>query len=90
MMFDRFDHKTLQEMFDGKEVSPVLPYESIDADRDTVTASTQASGRISISGVQPKDVLMYSLMALNGFKKILPLLPILVRTRMERTINMMR
>ena len=54
MMFDKFDHKTLQEMFDGKEVSPVLPYESIDADRDTVTASTQASGRISISGVQPK------------------------------------
>ena len=24
MMFDKFDHKTLQEMFDGKEVSPVF------------------------------------------------------------------
>ena len=42
------------KMFDGREVSPVLPYDSIDADRDTVMASTQASGSISISGVQPK------------------------------------
>ena len=49
-----YDAKTLQEMFDGKQVSPVLPYESIDADRETVEASIQASGRISISGVQPK------------------------------------
>ena len=53
-MFEQYDSKTLQEMFDGKQVSPILPYESIDADRETVTASTQASGRISISGVQPK------------------------------------
>lgn len=49
-----YDAKTLKEMFDGKRVSPILPYESIDADRETVEASTQASGRISISGVQPK------------------------------------
>ena len=46
MMFEKYDYKTLQEMFDGREVSPVLPYDSIDADRDTVTASTQASGRM--------------------------------------------
>ena len=41
-------------MFDGQVVSPILPYDSIDADVATIEASTQASGRISISGVQPK------------------------------------
>lgn len=53
-MTEQYDHKTLGEMFDGREVSPILPYESIDADIATIAASTQASGRISISGVQPK------------------------------------
>ncbi len=53
-MIERYDHKTIMEMFDGQNVSPVLPYESIDADVATIEASTQASGRISISGVQPK------------------------------------
>ena len=53
MMTD-YDHKTALEMFDGQVVSPILPYDSIDADVATIEASTQASGRISISGVQPK------------------------------------
>ena len=41
-------------MFDGKVVSPILPYVSIDADIEINTSSTQACGCISISGVQPK------------------------------------
>ena len=49
-------------MFDEQEVSPILPYESIDADVETIEASTQASGRISISGVQPK----YAMVVDNG------------------------
>ena len=61
-MIEKYDHKTLVEMFDGQEVSPILPYESIDADVATIEASTQASGRISISGVQPK----YAMVVDNG------------------------
>ena len=53
-MTTSYDHKTIKEMFDGHNVSPILPYDSIDADVATIEASTQASGRISISGVQPK------------------------------------
>lgn len=53
-MIEQYDHKTLADMFDGQNVSPILPYDSIDADIETIAASTQASGRISISGVQPK------------------------------------
>ena len=49
-------------MFDGRDVSPILPYESIDADVATIEACTQASGRISISGVQPK----YAMVVDNG------------------------
>ena len=61
-MIERYDHKTLVEMFDSQNVSPILPYESIDADVATIKASTQASGRISISGVQPK----YAMVVDNG------------------------
>lgn len=61
-MIEKYDHKTLVEMFDRQEVSPILPYESIDADVATIEASTQASGRISISGVQPK----YAMVVDNG------------------------
>lgn len=61
-MITQYDHKTLMEMFNGKNVSPILPYESIDADIATIAASTQASGRISISGVQPK----YAMVEDNG------------------------
>ena len=61
-MMENYDHKTLVEMFDGQNVSPILPYDSIDADVATIEASTQASGRISISGVQPK----YAMVADDG------------------------
>lgn len=61
-MIEKYDHTTLVEMFDGREVSPILPYESIDADVATIEASTQACGRISISGVQPK----YAMVVDNG------------------------
>jgi len=61
-MIEKYDHKTILEMFDGQEVSPILPYESIDADVATIEASTQASRRISISGVQPK----YAMVVDNG------------------------
>lgn len=61
-MIMQYDHKTLVEMFDGQDVSPILPYDSIDADVATIDASTQASGRISISGVQPK----YAMVVDNG------------------------
>ena len=61
-MIEQYDHKTLVGMFDGQDVSPILPYDSIDADVATIDASTQASGRISISGVQPK----YAMVVDNG------------------------
>ena len=57
-MIEQYDHKTLVEMFDSQNVSPILPYESIDADEATIEASTQASGRISISvdsGIRPTE-----------------------------------
>lgn len=53
-MIEKYDHKTIVEMFDGQEVSPILPYDSIDADPKTIAESTQASGRLSVSGAQPK------------------------------------
>lgn len=49
-MDKQYDCKTILEMFDGHEVSPILPYDSIEADANTIKASSQASGRISISG----------------------------------------
>ena len=61
-MIEQYDYKTLVGMFDGQDVSPILPYDSIDADVATIDASTQASGRISISGVQPK----YAMVVDNG------------------------
>ena len=61
-MIAYYDHKTLVEMFDGQNVSPILPYDSIDADVTTIDASTQAGGRVSISGVQPK----YAMVVDNG------------------------
>ena len=62
-MIDHYDNKTKAEMFDGLNVSPILPYDSIDADASTIEASTQAVGRISISGVQPK----YAMVVDNGY-----------------------
>ena len=61
-MMGKYDHKTIVEMFDGHEVSPILPYESLDADAKTIAESVQASGRISVSGAQPK----YAMVVDNG------------------------
>ena len=41
-------------MFDGVDVSPMLPYESFEDDRDIVLKIAEGNGRISLSGVQPK------------------------------------
>ena len=61
-MIEQYDHKTIVEMFDGQNVSPMLPYESLDADTETIAKSVQASGRISVSGAQPK----YAMVVDNG------------------------
>lgn len=49
-------------MFDGKSVSPILPYFSLDVNRETAELVVKGNGRISLSGVQPK----YSMVAENG------------------------
>lgn len=49
-------------MFDGKSVSPILPYFSLDVNRETADLVVKGNGRISLSGVQPK----YSMVAENG------------------------
>lgn len=61
-MNNHYDRKTIVEMFDGHEVSPILPYDSIEADANTIKESTQAGGRVSISGAQPK----YAMVVDNG------------------------
>ena len=61
-MNKHYDRKTIVEMFDGHEVSPILPYDSIEADANTIKESTQAGGCVSISGAQPK----YAMVVDNG------------------------
>ncbi len=50
----RYDHRVLRDMFDGKEVSPVLPYTNLVDDREAIAQITEGIGRVSLSGVQPK------------------------------------
>ena len=57
-----YSKQTLREMFDGRRVSPILPYMSLDADRETVELVVKGNGRISLSGVQPK----YSMVVDDG------------------------
>ena len=57
-----YSRQTLKEMFDGKTVSPVLPYTSLDSDRETAELVAKGNGRISLSGVQPK----YSMVVDDG------------------------
>lgn len=57
-----YNKQTLIEMFDGDTVSPILPYISFDADRETADLIIKGNGRISLSGVQPK----YSITTENG------------------------
>lgn len=61
-----FSKQTIKEMFDGQDVSPVLPYMSLDADRETAELVIKGNGRISLSGVQPK----YSMVADNGILRL--------------------
>ena len=49
-------------MFDGKKVSPVLPYYDISNDSQIIEEISKGNGRISLSGVQPK----YSMVVENG------------------------
>lgn len=58
----QYSRQTLREMFDGKQVSPILPYMSLDADRETIELVVKGNGKISLSGVQPK----YSMVVDNG------------------------
>lgn len=60
--FDRYDKDTLKTMFDGQEVSPLLPYYSFDSDREVANKVLEGNGRISLSGVQPK----YAMVVDNG------------------------
>ena len=57
-----YSKQTLREMFDGRRVSPILPYMSLDADRETVELVVKGNGGISLSGVQPK----YSMVVDDG------------------------
>lgn len=57
-----YSKQTLREMFDGRRVSPILPYMSLDADRETMELVVKGNGRISLSGVQPK----YSMVVDDG------------------------
>lgn len=57
-----YSKQITKEMFDGKSVSPILPYFSLDANRETAELVVNGNGRISLSGVQPK----YSMVAENG------------------------
>lgn len=61
-----FSKQTIKEMFDGNEVSPILPYTSLDADRETAELVVKGNGRISLSGVQPK----YSMVVENGILRL--------------------
>lgn len=65
-MKSKFDRKTLKEMFDGRSVSPILPYHSLDSDRETAKLVAEGNGRISLSGVQAK----YSMVVDNGIIRL--------------------
>lgn len=49
-----YSKKILKEVFAGEKVSPILPYDSLDADPSLAEAITEGVGHISLSGVQPK------------------------------------
>lgn len=42
-----YSRQILREMFDGRNVSPVLPYVSLDSDRETAELVAKGNGRIS-------------------------------------------
>lgn len=61
-----YSKQILKEMFDGRKVSPVLPYVSFDADRETAALVAEGNGKISLSGVQPK----YSMVEDQGILRL--------------------
>lgn len=52
--FDSYSPITLKMLFDGKKVSPFLPFPSPSAEQIEAKEALQNIGRISLSGVQPK------------------------------------
>lgn len=61
-----YSKKQIKEVFGGVPVSPILPYESLDADAELVEAITEGVGHISLSGVQPK----FSMVIDNGVLRL--------------------
>lgn len=61
-----FTKKEIKELFDGQQVSDILPYNSIDADPTIQQEIAQGNGHISISGVQPK----FSMVVDNGVLRL--------------------
>lgn len=60
--FQTYSPAALRQLFDGVEVSHVLPFNSPNSDTEDNREYTRHVGRISLSGVQPKA----SLLLLNG------------------------
>ena len=58
----------MKTIFDKYHLSPRLPYDSFDGDREVQREIQKGSGRISISGVQPK----YSMIPEGGVLKLAP------------------
>ena len=61
-----YSRQIAKEMFDGKTVSPILPYTSLDSDRETAELVAKGNGRISLSGVQSK----YSMVVDEGHLRL--------------------
>lgn len=49
-----FTNKELKELFDGRRVSSVLPYENLEAGSEMNKLIKEGNGRLSISGTQEK------------------------------------
>ena len=60
--FQTYSPAALRQLFDGVEVSHILPFNSPNSDTEDNREYTRHVGRISLSGVQPKA----SLLLLNG------------------------
>lgn len=60
--FQTYSPAALRQLFDGVEVSHILPFNSPNSDTEDNREYTRHVGRISLSGVQPKA----SLVLLNG------------------------
>lgn len=48
-----------KQMFDNKEVSVILPYDTINNDREAQIEIQQGSGRLSLSGAQAKYSMVF-------------------------------